>query len=111
MNELMYLAALILMGAGAIIGDRIDKGIISQPLNPVPLRAVTAAAGWIAIAFFIYGFFIAKWWLPIIGLIALIPLGNLIAFYSMRNHHGPIMGILWSLLGLAIAIYVVVIGT
>ena len=112
MNELMYVTAFVLMGAGASIGDKLDRGhIVNRPLNPVPLRAITGGAGLAAIGWFIYGFFPFSWWLPLVAVVAFAVIGAFIIVHSLRSHHAPLFGMLWSVLGLAVALGVLVVGT
>ena len=111
MSAILYVIAFVLLGAGASIGDKIDRGsIVDQPLDPGPLRAITSAAGLAAIAWFIYGFFPFSWWLPLIGIATFAVVGAFIIFHALRSYHAPLVGMIMSVLGFALAIGVVVAG-
>jgi hypothetical protein len=112
MNQVLYLTAFVLLAAGASIGDKIDRGhIVNQPLNPIPLRVFTGAAGLAGIAWFVYGFFFFTWWLPIAGIIAFVFIGSFIIFHALRSYRAPLIGMLASVAGFALAVCVLINGS
>lgn len=107
MSEVWYVVAFVLMAIGASVGDKVDRGpVIDRPLNPVPLRVVTGVTGLAGIGWLVFGFFPFSWWLPFLALIAFTSLGALITVYSTRSRHAPLISIISSFLGLAIAVIV-----
>lgn len=111
MREVLFVVAMVLLGSGATIGDKIVKGsVLDQPRSMVPLQLVTAIAGLTGVAWFIYGFFPFRWWLPLASLVAFAIFGAFISVYVRRSYSAPLMAILISMAGFGVAIYVVVAG-
>jgi len=99
MFEILYMLSFTLMRSGAIIGDRLDRGLRSDlPLYPTMLRLITGMAGLVGLCWFIYGFFLFSWWLPLISLLANITVSSyaMLSFWYWSGSNSPSVCILTS---------------
>lgn len=103
--SIIYLASLTLLGVCSMIGQRIDQGArINQPLNPLPLKVVSAISGIVALPLIIAGFFLYQWWMPLLGMLCVAIPGGVIAGILQRKHFAPLAAFICGLLGIALAI-------
>jgi hypothetical protein len=104
MAELLFVSALVMLGVGASLGQRVEAGIlVDRPRNMGLLRFSTGIAGLLGIAQFIWGFFAFAWWLPLLGLIGFMLIGGRLTHLSLRSTATPGLAILFSLVGIALA--------
>ena len=112
MFEILYMLSFTLMRSGAIIGDRLDRGLRSDlPLYPTMLRLITGMAGLVGLCWFIYGFFLFSWWLPLISLLANITGGSLISYPLSRRFGPPLAAMQCSVFGIGLAVIVLVFAS
>uniref|UniRef100_UPI003F49133F hypothetical protein n=1 Tax=Cupriavidus yeoncheonensis TaxID=1462994 RepID=UPI003F49133F len=105
----VYVLALVLLGAGASIGDTFERLAGELPVRPCLVRAGTIGAAVAAFVLFVWGFYAFSWWLPLTAL-AGVAFGTApIILSALRSGHAEALAFSSSLGGFVSAGWILVL--
>ena len=104
MGPILYLVAFVVLGAGAHLGGKIVNGhIVNQPRDPRLLNAISGIATLATVGWFVWGFFLFSWWVPLLAIPLFAICGAWITLKAQRANHAPGIAMALIVAGLAIA--------